>query len=157
MAISVKLDKFLSQHEIDHELLTHPHSGSTHETATAAHVLEDHLAKGVVVRDSEAYFVVVIPGDNWLKTEAVNKELNRELHLATEEEIAEVFDDCEPGAVPPIGEAFGIETLLDKALTSLANVYFEAGDHEQLVHVSGDDFLKLLAGARRGYFCEDDK
>ena len=156
MTISAKLKKILSEHDIDYELLTHPHSGSTHETAVAAHVMEDHMAKAVVVRDSEAFFSVVIPGDNWLKTQAVNKELNRELHLATEDEIAEIFNDCEPGAVPPTGEAYGVETLLDKSLTSLANVYFEAGDHEHLVHVGGDDFLTLMSGARRGYFCEDN-
>ena len=37
-------------------------------------------------------------------------------------------------------------------LASLANVYFEAGDHEHLIHTSGANFIKLLSRARRGYF-----
>ena len=156
MTIAATLENYMTQHEIDYELLTHPHSGSSHETAVAAHVPEDHVAKAVVVRDAEAFFVVVIPADNWLKMETVNKALNRVLNLATEEEVAEIFNDCEPGAAPPVGEPYGIETLLDKSLTSLANVYFEAGDHEQLVHVNGENFMTLLSGARQGYYCQED-
>ncbi len=156
MTIAATLENYLEQQHIDYELLSHPHSGSSHETAAAAHVAADHVAKAVVVRDAEAYFVVVIPADCWLKMEAVNSELNRVLNLATEDEIAEIFTDCEVGAVPPIGDAYRIETLLDKSLTTLANVYFEAGDHEQLVHVSGDSFQTLLRGARQGYFSHQD-
>jgi len=156
MAIATTLDNYLDQHRIDYELISHSHSGSSHETAVAAHVPEDHIAKAVLVRDTEAYFVVVIPADCWVKMEAVNSELNRTVILATEDEITEIFTDCEVGAIPPVGEAYRIEALLDKSLTALANVYFEAGDHEQLVHVSGDSFLKLLRGARQGYFSHQD-
>jgi hypothetical protein len=42
-----------------------------------------------------------------------------------------------------LGPAYGIETCLDQSLTSLAHVYFEAGDHEQLVHMAGDAFRAL--------------
>ena len=156
MTIAATLKNYLDQQHIDYVLLSHPHSGSSHETAAAAHVPADHVAKAVVVRDAEAYFVVVIPADCWLKLEAVNTELNRILNLATEDEIAEIFTDCEVGAVPPLGDAYRIETLLDKSLTSLANVYFEAGDHEHLIHVSGDSFQTLLRGARQGFFSHQD-
>ncbi len=152
MTISATLEQYLAQQQIEYRLLSHPHTGSSHESAQAAHVPEDHIAKAVVVRDKQAYFLVVLPADSWLKIEAVNHELNRDLNLATEDEIGDIFKDCEVGAVPPVGEAYGIETLLDKSLSSLANVYFEAGDHEHLVHTSGDNFIKLLGGARRGYF-----
>jgi len=109
----------------------------------------------VVVKDASDYAIVVIPASNWLKMDSLRRELNRDLHLATEDEIAELFDDCELGAVPPLGPAYGIETLLDESLTSLADVYFEAGDHVQLVHLSGEDFQALLSGARRGYYSHD--
>jgi Ala-tRNA(Pro) deacylase len=45
---------------------------------------------------------------------------------------------------------------MDEALTTLANVYFEAGDHEHLVHTSGDDFKHLLSGVRHGHFSHND-
>ncbi len=47
---------------------------------------------------------------------------------------------------------YQLETFLDEQLTSLANVYFEAGDHEHLLHISGAAFLTLLKGVRHGHF-----
>jgi Ala-tRNA(Pro) deacylase len=86
----------------------------------------------------------------------VRKELDRELELVDEDELANLFADCEAGAIPPIGLAYDVETFLDEALTSLANVYFESGDHEHLVRVSGGDFKHLLSGVRHGHFSHDD-
>jgi Ala-tRNA(Pro) deacylase len=45
---------------------------------------------------------------------------------------------------------------MDQALASLANVYFEAGDHEELIHVSGEAFQTLLSGVRQGYYSQGD-
>ena len=82
-------------------------------------------------------------------------ELNRELELVEEDEFAKLFPDCEPGAIPPLGPAYNIETFLDEALKSLANIYFESGDHEHLIHTSGEDFKKLLSGVRHGHFSHE--
>jgi Ala-tRNA(Pro) deacylase len=156
MAIAPTVEDFLSSQGVAYELVPHPHSGSSHESAEAAHVSEDHIAKAVIVRDADGYAMVVIPASQWLEVEHLRKELNRDFHLATEEQLAALFSDCEAGAVPPLGPAYGVETFLDQALTSLANVYFEAGDHQHLVHTSGDDFRSLLSGVRHGYFSHDD-
>ena len=156
MAMAETVQRFLEQHAVDYELVPHPHTGSSHETAVAAHVSDDHLAKAVMVEDIAGHAMVVVPGGHWVEVEHLRKELKRDLHLSTEEAFAKLFSDCEPGAVPPLGPAYGIETFLDEALTSLANVYFEAGDHEQLVHTTGEDFQKLLGGVRHGYFSHED-
>jgi Ala-tRNA(Pro) deacylase len=152
MTIAATVERYLVEQKMEYDLMPHPHTGSSHETADAAHVFEDHMAKAVVIKDAKGYLLVVVPASNWLKMDVLRDELNRDLHLASEEEIITLFSDCDPGAVPPIGSAYGIETLLDESLTSLANIYFEAGDHEQLIHLRGEDFQTLLRGARRGYF-----
>jgi Ala-tRNA(Pro) deacylase len=156
MAVAATVEDFLSRRGVAYELVSHPHSGSSHETAEAARVSEDHIAKAVIVKDADDYAMVVIPASHWLEVEHLRKELNRDFHLATEEQLAALFSDCEAGAVPPLGPAYGVETFLDQALTSLANVYFEAGDHQHLVHTSGGDFRTLLSGVRHGYFSHDD-
>ena len=156
MAVAETVQRFLEQLSVEYALVPHPHTGSSHETAEAAHVREDHIAKAVIVKDLAGYAMVVVPASNWVEVEHLRKELNRDLHLATEDELAKLFGDCEAGAVPPLGPAYGVETFLDQAMTSLANVYFEAGDHEQLVHMAGDDFRTLLGGVRHGYYSHDD-
>jgi len=152
MTMAATQQRYLAQRNAEYDLMLHPHTASSHETAEAAHISEDHIAKAVVVKDASDYAIIVIPASNWLNMDRLRQELNRDLRLATEDDIAELFSDCEPGAVPPLGPAYGIETLLDESLTSLADVYFEAGDHEQLVHLSGEDFQAMLSGVRRGYF-----
>ena len=156
MAVAETIQHFLEQNSVDYSLVPHPHTGSSHETAEAAHVSEDHIAKAVIVKDEAGYAMVVVPASNWVDVEHLRKELNRDVHLATEDELTKLFSDCEAGAVPPLGHAYGVETFIDQALQSLSNVYFEAGDHEQLVHTSGDDFRKLLAGVRHGYYSHDN-
>ena len=155
MAVAKTLQRFLELQSVTYDLVPHPHTGSSHETADAAHVSEDHIAKAVIVRDAAGYAMVVVPASYWVELEHLRKELNRDLHLATEDELAKLFGDCEAGAVPPLGPAYGVETFLDQAMTSLANVYFEAGDHEQLIHTAGEDFRTLLGGVRHGYYSHD--
>ena len=104
------------------------------------------------VRHGVDYTIVIIPASRCLRMDDLRRELGRDLQLATEEEVAQLFNDCEPGAVPPLGPAYGVETLLDEVLNSLDDVYFEAGDHEQLVHIRGEGFQGLLRGVRRGYY-----
>lgn len=152
MTMSMTQERFLVQRKAQYDLLLHRHTSSSRETAAAAHVPEDHIAKAVVVRDRADYAIVIIPADRCLQMDDLRKELGRDLQLATEEEIAQLFKDCEPGAVPPLGPAYGVETLLDEVLSNLDDVYFEAGDHEQLVHIRGEKFQDLLCGVRRGYY-----
>jgi len=156
MAVASTVEQYLIDKSIDYELVPHPHTGSSHETAEAAHVPEDHIAKAVILKDPAGYAMVVVPASHWVETKHLRKELDRDLELVAEAELASLFADCETGAVPPLGPAYGITTYLDETLTTLANVYFEAGDHQHLMRTSGDDFRQLLSGVRRGHFSHPD-
>lgn len=155
MSISATVTDDLAAHRVEYELVPHPRTYTSHDTAESAHVREDHIAKAVVVRDHQGFAMVVIPASEWLKLHALQEETGREYVLAYEPEIDELFGDCQPGAIPPLGVAYGIETFVDERLTSLANIYFEAGDHQNLVHIDGESFHRLLKGARHGNFSHD--
>lgn len=152
MSIPSTVNSYLSKQQIEYDLLSHPETFSCRETAKAAHIDEDHIAKAVIVKDNRGYAMVVIPGDEWIKMRTLHEELNRDFHLASESELQKLFSDCETGAIPPVGQAYGIDTFMDQRLNSLANIYFEAGDHKHLIHINGDQFDKLFKGIRHGYF-----
>ncbi len=152
MTIAARIEAYLKDHGTSYELVPHKTTGSTHESAVAAHVPEDHIAKGVMVRDAQGGAMAVIPGNTWLRLDRLNAETGRSFELEEESTLRPLFPDCAAGAVPPLGPAYGIETLLDEALVSLGAVYFEAGDHEHLLRVSGEAFRMLLKGAHRGRF-----
>jgi Ala-tRNA(Pro) deacylase len=69
------------------------------------------------------------------------------LRMASEDEIGQLFPDCARGAVPPIGAAYGLKTIVDDSIAAMPEVYFEGGDHATLVHMSGPAFSRLLADA----------
>jgi Ala-tRNA(Pro) deacylase len=156
MTIAATVKSYLEGRGVAYEVIAHPLTGSSHETAEAAHLDEGHIAKGVILEDSAGAVMVVIPSDTWVSLPAIKKELDREMSLAEEQDAAGYFPDCDPGAIPPLGPAYGMETLLDKALTSLAYVYLESGDHRSLIKINGEALSDLLSGVRQGYLCEVD-
>ena len=78
--------------------------------------------------------------------------LGKRLGLASEDEVAKLFEDCDRGAVPPIGAAYGVPVVIEEGLVNAPEVYFEGGDHATLVHVSGEAFRKLMKQARAAQF-----
>lgn len=152
MTIAKTVLGFLQQHNVRYAVVAHPHSETSKSTAERAHVPLAHMAKAVVLADRDGYLMVVLPADRHVDVGALSRRLRRDLRLAQEERIAPVFKDCALGAIPPLGPAYGMDTVLDDSLVGLPEVYFEAGDHEELIRVSGDDFVRLLASARHGQF-----
>jgi hypothetical protein len=54
------------------------------------------------------------------------------------------------GAVPAVGMAWGLETVVDDELSGNEVVYMEAGDHERLLRLGRDQFAALMRDARHG-------
>lgn len=151
MSIASRLQKYLKDKGTHYKLVRHPHSESSMETAETAHVPGDALAKGVVLRDGSGLLLVVVPSDYHIELDTLNEHLERQLSLVNEGELRDIFPDCEPGAVPPIGAPYSIDTVWDPeaSLGFQEQVFFEAGDHATLVRVSGEQFHELMAHADR--------
>jgi Ala-tRNA(Pro) deacylase len=149
MSIAARVQTCLSDAGIQYDIIEHPRTSTSTHTAEAAHVPGARLAKSVVLEDGEKYLMAVVPATQSVDIGALYQRLGREIGLASEEQIAQLFADCEPGAVPPLGQMYGIETILDEAFVDAEDVYFEGGDHRALVHVNGSDFLKLMHDAPR--------
>jgi Ala-tRNA(Pro) deacylase len=149
MTIAAKLMSYMNDNHIKYEVCMHPLSHSSAETARVAHVPMDRLAKSVVLEDEEGYVMVVLPANRRVHLGEVSRMLRRPLRLANEGEFVRLFDDCAPGAVPPVGRAYGLTTILDESLAEAPEVYFEAGDHLALIHLDPDQFMTLMQGAVR--------
>ena len=147
MSIPCTLESYLKEQCIDYTLVRHAHTGASMDTAQAAHVPGDHLAKGVVVNQDGRYLLVVVPADYHVHLGRLHEYLGEPVGLATEAELAGLFPDCEPGAVPPIGTAYELRTLVDRHLMNLPEVYFESGDHEHLIKITGARFADLMGVA----------
>jgi Ala-tRNA(Pro) deacylase len=151
MFISETVTGFLKRMRVDYDVVAHRHTGTSIATARAAHVNPEAVAKGVLMFDPEEYVLALVPASRRVNRWAVEGLLDvRSMQFADEREIPLFFGDCDTGAVPAIGAAFGLTTVVDDALLNCRDVYFEGGDHEHLVHLDGEEFAQLMAGEPHG-------
>ena len=152
MAIALTLEEYLEDSEISYDLIRHAPTSTSMSTAEIAHVSGNQLAKSVILTDGADYLMVVLPATHHVDLDEIKQQLHRNMVLATEEELADLFWDCEVGAVPPIGSAYGINVIMDESLGPLSDVYFDAGSHTELIHMSGRSFREIMRYADHGQF-----
>ena len=149
MAISRTLKDFLDKQGIAYRVVAHAHTKSSQDSARSAHIPLQQMAKAVVLGDEDGYVAGIVPSNNRIEIDWVNEKLGRQFQIANEEALELLFHDCDVGAVPAICNAFGVDVIWDEQLRHASDIYFEAGDHEHLIHITGPDFYELLSGMPR--------
>jgi Ala-tRNA(Pro) deacylase len=144
MPVARHLRWYLDRNGVAYDVVHHRHSASSGESADAARVPREKLAKPVILEDERGYLMVVLPASRRVDLRELRAKLQRRLRLAVEPELREIFYDCELGAIPPVASAYGVPALVDRSLLGQQDLYFEAGDHEDLVHLSLRDYLRIL-------------
>ncbi len=152
MTVAITLQHYLDRLGIDYELVKHPYSISGLDTAEKAHIPAEKLAKSIMLEDEGGYLMAVCSASKRIKLGDLYREINRRLEFANESELADVLGDCVLGAVPPTGDLYEMDVVVDTELFMQPDVYFEAGDHEDLVHVSAEAFQTLMSNAEHASF-----
>lgn len=156
MAIANTLRRYMDSQHIDYDVIAHAPTSTSTRTAQASHVSGDRVAKAVLVRDEDDFVLAVVPATHHVLLGELGRCLDRTVDLATEEETGPIFEDCEYGAIPPVGSAYGLEVIVDTSLDTLPDVYFEGGDHQTLIRVDHDQFERLMEDAEHGRFSRHD-
>jgi Ala-tRNA(Pro) deacylase len=145
------ITNFLGRRDVCYETVPHRHTLTSRETAREADVPGQRIAKGVLFCDEDEYVLAVVPASRRVDAERLCHVLGRrELALASEDELVLLFPDCEIGAVPALGEAYGLRSVIDASLHGEEDVYLETGDHQHLVRVPGSAFERLMESAAWG-------
>ena len=84
------------------------------------------------------------------------QKLGHTVDLASEDEIERLFEDCDRGAIPPLGECYGLDVIVDNSIDARQPIYLEGGDHATLIRMEGEQFARLTANAWRGHFSTHD-
>jgi len=152
MAIAITLQEYLDDSGIEYEVLPHTYTTTSMNTALASRISGNNLAKSVILGDEYGYLMAIVPATHHIEIGRLSNQLNRRLGLATEQELEDLFTDCDMGAIPPVGNLYGMNVIVDDALMDCNDVYFEAGDHTDLIHISGNNFSEMVSGAEHGQF-----
>ena len=156
MTIAFTLQRYLAAKNIRYDVMAHQPTSCSLETAKACHLSGDCVAKGVLLRDDAGYFLAILPASHHIRLSELRSQFGDDVDLATEYEATELFTDCSRGALPALGECYGLDMLVDDSLEEQPEVYFEAGDHGTLIHMSHAQFAALTSTARHGHFSEHD-
>ena len=109
-----------------------------------------NIAKALILKDLRGMVMAVVPGPHHLDLEALNRQLHRNLRPAEPQDYHGIFADCTPDMLPPLGEAYGFETIIDDSLLDKDLVYFVSGNTNELIRISGHDFQLLHSNAWYG-------
>ncbi|UVJ44164.1 YbaK/EbsC family protein [Pseudomonas sp. LS1212] len=152
MRMAQTVERSLKQARCDFDIVAHPHSATSLESARVASVPAERVAKSVILDDRHGnYIMAVLPANKHLDLSKIQSLGNWQ--LTRESGLPHLFGDCERGAIPALGEAYGMKMLLDPTLTRQGDIYLEAGNHSYLVHMKMDEYLKLVPHAEVREVC----
>lgn len=135
MPVSDRLRELLEENEIDFETLEFDEAFTAQEEAAAAHVPGRNWAKTVVVLLDGAPALAVLPATHQVDLEALGQATGNDgaVELADEDQLRQVYPDCELGAMPPFGHLYEQTTFVEERLREDEYIVFHAGDHETAV------------------------
>ena len=157
MAISITLNEYLSQHNIDYELIKHRHTTSSLASSNSAHLPTSQVAKAVILQNKDGeYLMATLPANHRLSINDVNATMGKEYHLVNEWQLHELFPDCEQGAIPAVGNAYKMKMMVDDALLNAEQIYIEGGDHRYLVKIDHKQYKQMMSAMPHGNICGRD-
>ena len=139
-----RIREFLFENGIAHKVIQHPLAFTATSAAGAAHIPGKEMAKTVVVNLDGHLALAVVPANRKVDLERLRQAAGA-LHaeLAEEREFAGGFPGCEPGAMPPFGNLYGMEVYVEPHLAADKDIAFNAGTHTELIRMAYKDFERL--------------
>ena len=154
MTMSSRLAAYLSNVQVDYEIVDHPAAASASRIAEAAHIPGDQMVKTVLLHDEKGHLLVALPSTHRIDLVALRSLFHRAFEVADEDKLKAFFPDCDLGSVPPIGVAYSLHTIGDESLKIKPVIYFDTGDKNQLMKVDQATFAELMATAEWCYFSQ---
>jgi Ala-tRNA(Pro) deacylase len=103
------------------------------------------MAKTVIVKVDGRMAMAVLPASERVDLETLRAATGAaRVSLATEQEFRTLFPDCEPGAMPPFGNLYGMDVFVAPHLADDPEIAFNAGTHTELIRLPFHDFARLV-------------
>jgi Ala-tRNA(Pro) deacylase len=144
MPLSERLRSFLDAHHAEYTVTNHPRAFTAREVALAERLPAREVAKSVVIFGDGEYHMLIVPANRLVDFQELWPALGLvQVRLATEDELRQIFPDCELGAMPPFGGMYSLPVYLDSTLAAAATVCFNAGTHSEVIHMATAEFRRI--------------
>ena len=145
MSCKEKLEGHLREQGVPFEVHHHPPAYTAQRVAEAEHVTGKMMVKVVMAFADGRMVMLAVPAPKHVSlTKAAEATGAQDVRLAHEDEFAAAFPDCEVGAMPPFGNLYGLPVYADTELAQDETIVFNAGTHEDTIHMKYADFERLV-------------
>jgi Ala-tRNA(Pro) deacylase len=145
MSISRTLNAHLDHERVHYDVLPHPEAFRALAIAQTLHTPEKEMAKVVIVKVRGRFVMTVLPAGWKVDLHRLRTVFaTHQVRLATENEITDLFPDCELGAMPPFGNLYGLDVYVDQSLTEDEEIVFQAGTHSDAIRMRYWDIAALV-------------
>lgn len=145
-----RIRSLLERSSVSWKRFEHAEAHDPEESAIAGHVRARRLAAATIVRDDhERPVMLILPASEHLDLDTARRVVGGDhVTRASRRDVAGLFPDCDPGALPPFGRLYGVPAVLDRCFfendgDEEAEIYFEPGNHRELVAMRFADFRRL--------------
>jgi Ala-tRNA(Pro) deacylase len=129
------IHRYLEQHRLPYEHLTHGRAVPAQRLAAAEHVPGDRVAKTVVVSVDGALALAVVGATHLVDLDTLRRASGAtQVDLVPETTFADRFEPCEAGAEPALG-FFGLPLFVDAALVHEPWILMRGGTHEDAIRI----------------------
>jgi Ala-tRNA(Pro) deacylase len=144
MSVAAKLKQYLDDNKVKYDVLSHARTYTAQDTAQAAQVSGNEVAKSVVIKADGRFVLAVLPAPHKVEIERLKEILGAEdVRIAEESEFVSLFPGCEVGAMPPFGNLYGVDVYLDQSLAEDEEIVFNACTHVDAIQMKYKDFERL--------------
>lgn len=142
---AARLLDFLNSHQVKYQTISHSPAYTAQEIAAVSHTPGKELIKSVIVNLDDRKIMAVLPASHRINFSRLKQAARaKTAELATEREFAQLFPDCQLGAMPPFGNLYDLEVFVDESVTEEQEIAFNACNHHELVRMTFEDFKQLV-------------
>jgi Ala-tRNA(Pro) deacylase len=144
----MRVAQFLNEHHVPFQEVLHAPAFTAQKLARFLHISGKQVVKSVLLSGPGGCFLALLPAPAHIDLAGLAAQLGGPVRLATEDEMADHFRDCERGSLTPFGSLYGLTTLLDDSIAPETHILFESESHAVAIRMRCRDF-ELLERPRR--------
>lgn len=139
------LKEFLDANGVEYVIISHSPAFTAQKIAASAHIRGRELAKTVIVKIDGRMAMAVLPASQKADLNLLRETAHAQnVELASESEFRDSFPGCDPGAMPPFGNLYGMDVYVAASLAEDEEIAFNAGSFTELVRMAYRDFERLV-------------
>ena len=161
MPIAKKLIKFLSK--IKYEPISHRTVYTAFDKTQTLRVPEKIVGKTLVIKMDGNFALVLISAHQILDKAKFKKVVNnwqkkmgrkpvKEIGFASEVWMKKNLKGVKVGAIPPLGNLWGLPTFIEKSLFNQPKIIINGGDYNSSIKINSASFKKLISDLVVGSF-----